>query len=331
MEIIELSGYTEQEKVAIAKQHLVPKQLGEHGLDSEQVVITDDALVALVQGYTREAGVRNLERQIASLLRKVTREFAEGTRTSVVVDRAQVASYLGSPRFEYEELEETNDTPGVVTGLVWTPVGGDVISIEAQKMAGTRTLQLTGQLGDVMQESVKIALSYVRAHAPDLGVDPKFWEHSEIHVHVPAGATPKDGPSAGVTMTTALVSLLTGRKVRLKLAMTGEVTLTGKVLPVGGIKEKVLAAKRAGVTTVILPDRNRKDLEEDIPAELREGMEFIFAKSVRDVLDVALAPPSGRKALVRGASIKPRQEAIPQMPLDVDIVEIRPTPPAASA
>ncbi len=290
MEVIEIAGYTEEEKVSIARQHLVPKQIAEHGLDPEKVTFTDDGLRTLVRGYTREAGVRNLEREIAAVARKVTRAFAEETLNEVEIDAKKVEEYLGAPRFEYEEVEERTGIPGVVTGLVWTPVGGDVIFIEAQKMEGSKNLQLTGQLGNVMQESARTALSYVRAHAQDFGIDPKFWNDTEIHVHVPAGAIPKDGPSAGVTLTTAITSLLSGRSVKPRLAMTGEVTLTGKVLPVGGIKEKVLAAKRAGITTLILPDRNRKDLEEDIPAEMREGMTFHFAKTVDEVLDHALEP-----------------------------------------
>jgi ATP-dependent Lon protease len=291
MEIIEIAGYTEEEKVAIARQHLVPKQIEEHGLDPLVVKFTDDSLHALVRGYTREAGVRSLEREIASVCRKVTRAFAEGALEEVTIDAKRVASYLGAPRFEFEEVEERTGEPGVVTGLVWTPVGGDVIFVEAQKMEGAKHLQLTGQLGSVMQESVHTAMSYVRAHAADYGIDPKFWSETEIHVHVPAGAIPKDGPSAGVTMATAITSLLTGRPVKPALAMTGEVTLTGKVLPIGGVKEKVLAAKRAGIKTVILPERNRKDLDEDIPEELRKGMTFLFAKNVTDVLNNALETP----------------------------------------
>jgi ATP-dependent Lon protease len=311
MEIIELSGYTEQEKVAIARDHLVSKQIIEHGLTSDDISFTEDGLRAIVQGFTREAGVRNLERQVASVVRKLTRQFAEGRTEPAVVDADLVAELLGAPRYEYEDLIAEPE-PGVVTGLVWTPVGGDVISIEALKMDGARTLQLTGQLGDVMQESVKAALSYVRAHASDIGIDPKFWAETEIHVHVPAGATPKDGPSAGVTMTTALASLLSGRRVKPRLAMTGEVTLTGRVLPVGGIKEKVLAAKRAGVTTVILPVRNRKDLEEDIPEELRAGITFVFADHVRQVLETALEPVSRTKRIrVKNAEKPPAIVAIP--------------------
>ena len=288
MEIIELSGYTEEEKTQIAVRHLVPKQLGEHGLT--QVSFTEGAVKAIVRGYTREAGVRSLEREIAAVCRKATREFAEGRTDDLVIDGAQVEKYLGSPRFEYEEVAERTEQPGVVTGLVWTPVGGDVVFIEASRMAGGKGLQLTGQLGDVMKESAQTALSYVRAHAEALQIAPDFYETSDLHIHVPAGGVPKDGPSAGVTMTSAIASLLTGRPIKQALAMTGEVTLSGKVLPVGGIKEKVLAAKRAGIKTIILPERNRKDLMEDIPAELRKGMEFIFARDVHEVIAAALQP-----------------------------------------
>jgi len=283
--------------VAIAKQHLVPKQVEEHGLTAEQLTFTDDGLKTLVRGYTREAGVRNLEREVASVCRKVTRGFAEEKFDKAKIDTKKVEAYLGAPRFEYEEVQERTGEPGVVTGLVWTPVGGDIIFIEAQKMEGSKGFQLTGQLGSVMQESAKTALSYVRAHAQDFGIDPKFWNDTEIHVHVPAGAIPKDGPSAGVTMAAAITSLLSGRPIKSALAMTGEVTLTGKVLPVGGIKEKVLAAKRAGIKTVILPERNRKDLEEDIPAEMRKGMTFLFAKHVNEVLDNALEAPAKPKRI----------------------------------
>ena len=301
MEIIELSGYTEEEKVQIAIRHLVPKQVAEHGLSA--VKFTEDGVKALVRGYTREAGVRSLERQIAAVCRKATREFAEGRKSPMTINAKQVEKYLGSPRFEYEEVAERTEQPGVVTGLVWTPVGGDVVFIEASQMTGGKGLQLTGQLGDVMKESAQTALSYVRAHADALHIAPDFYEKSDLHIHVPAGAVPKDGPSAGVTMTSAIASLLSGRPIKPALAMTGEVTLSGKVLPVGGIKEKVLAAKRAGIKTIILPERNRKDLMEDIPAELRKGMSFIFAKNVAEVLDAALQPMDAPK------TEKPRNSA----------------------
>jgi len=289
MEIIPLAGYTEEEKIAIAQRHLVPKQAKEHGLDpAADIEFTPEALRLLARGYTRESGVRNLEREIASVCRKVARRRAEGHPDAVRVSPDLVTSFLGVPRFELEEVEERTRVPGVAIGLAWTPVGGDVLFIEATRMQGKRTLTLTGQLGDVMKESVQAALSWVRSHADELAIAPEFWETSDIHVHVPAGAIPKDGPSAGVTMTTALVSLLTGRRVRPGLAMTGEVSLTGRVLPVGGIKEKVLAAHRAGIRTVLLPKRNEKNLVEDVPRAVREEMTIHLVDSVPDVLRLAL-------------------------------------------
>jgi ATP-dependent Lon protease len=289
MEVIHLAGYTEEEKMGIAQKHLVPKQAREHGLAIDaDVTFTPEALRLLARGYTREAGVRNLEREIASVCRKIARQRAEGTIEPVRVTPDLVTSFLGVPRFELEELEERTRVPGVAVGLAWTPAGGDILFIEASRMQGKRTLTLTGQLGEVMKESVQAALSWVRSHADQLGIPEDFWETSDIHVHVPAGAIPKDGPSAGVTMATALVSLLTGRRVRAGLAMTGEVSLSGRVLPVGGIKEKVLAAHRAGIRTVILPKRNEKNLLEDVPSEVREVMTFHLAESVTDVIDWTL-------------------------------------------
>ena len=322
MEIIELSGYTEEEKVQIAVRHLVPKQLSEHGLVS--VKFTEDGVKALVRGYTREAGVRSLERQIAAVCRKATREFADGRKSPMTINAKQVEKYLGSPRFEYEEVAERTEQPGVVTGLVWTPVGGDVVFIEASQMTGGKGLQLTGQLGDVMKESAQTALSYVRAHADALHIAPDFYEKLDLHIHVPAGAVPKDGPSAGVTMTSAIASLLSGRPIKPALAMTGEVTLSGKVLPVGGIKEKVLAAKRAGIKTIILPERNRKDLTEDIPAELRKGMSFIFAKNVQEVIDAALQPLDAPKVEKpkSGARLKTLESAPPSVDIIANVPSI---------
>src|SRR5213594_579208 len=288
MEIIHLAGYTEEEKIAIARRHLVPKQAREHGLADADIEFTPEALRLLARGYTREAGVRNLERELASVCRKVARRRAEGQTDLARITPDVVTSFLGVPRFELEEVEERTRVPGVAIGLAWTPVGGDVLVIEATRMQGKRTLTLTGQLGDVMKESVQAALSWVRSHADELGLAPEFWETSDIHVHVPAGAIPKDGPSAGVTMTTALVSLLTGRRVRSGLAMTGEVSLAGRVLPVGGIKEKVLAAHRAGIRTLLLPARNEKNLMEDVPARVRDEMTIHLVDSVRDVLKHAL-------------------------------------------
>src|SRR5881296_1947859 len=291
MEVINLAGYTEEEKVAIAQRHLVPKQGREHGLDAGAAIVFEpEALRLLARGYTREAGVRNLEREIASVCRKVARRRAEGDTEPVRVIPDLVVAFLGVPRFELEEVEQRTRVPGVATGLAWTPAGGDVLFVEATRMRGAHTLTLTGQLGDVMKESVQAALSWVRSHAGELGIDAEFWEHSDVHVHVPAGAIPKDGPSAGVTMATALVSLLTGRPVRSDLAMTGEISLSGRVLPVGGIKEKVLAAHRAGLRTVVLPRRNEKNLLEDVPPVVRQSLTVHLADTIADVLAVALEP-----------------------------------------
>jgi ATP-dependent Lon protease len=294
MEIIPLAGYTEEEKVAIAQKHLVPKQAREHGLTAGvDVTFVPEALRLIARGYTREAGVRSLEREIASVCRKLARRRAEGQAEPVRVTPDLVTSSLGVPRFELEEVEERTRVPGVATGLAWTPAGGDVLFVEATRMPGKHTLTLTGQLGDVMKESVQAALSWVRSHARELDIDPNFWDRSDVHVHVPAGAIPKDGPSAGVTMATALVSLLTGRPVRAGLAMTGELSLSGRVLPVGGIKEKVLAAHRAGIRTVVLPKRNEKNLLEDVPGAVRDVMTVRLAESVEDVLEAALEQPQG--------------------------------------
>ena len=289
MEIIPLAGYTEEEKITIAQRHLVPKVAREHGLGAEgDIQFTPEALRLLARGYTREAGVRNLEREIAGVCRKVARRRAEGHMEAARITPDVVTTFLGVPRFELEEVEERTRVPGVAIGLAWTPVGGDVLVIEATRMQGKRTLTLTGQLGDVMKESVQAALSWVRSHADELGIEREFWETSDIHVHVPAGAIPKDGPSAGITMTTALVSLLTGRRVRSGLAMTGEVSLAGRVLPVGGIKEKVLAAHRAGIRTLLIPGRNAKNLMEDVPARVRDQMTIHLVDSVPDVLKHSL-------------------------------------------
>jgi ATP-dependent Lon protease len=300
MEIIELAGYTEEEKLRIALKHLVPKQAAEHGLsEREHIRWTDAALRLLIRGYTREAGLRNLEREIAAITRKVAKRRVEGQAAPVDVTEALVGELRGAPKFVHEELEERTRVPGVAVGLAWTAAGGDILFIEAARMKGSKTLTLTGQLGDVMKESTQAALSWARAHATELGIRSDYWETSDIHVHVPAGAIPKDGPSAGVTMATALVSLMTQRPVRSNLAMTGEITLSGRVLPVGGIKEKVLAAKRAGVTTVILPKRNEKNLLEDVPREAREGMTFHLVDSVDQVLDLSLEEPIPRSGRIR--------------------------------
>jgi ATP-dependent Lon protease len=289
LEVIRLDGYTEDEKVAIARGHLLDRQLERNGLDDDDVQVGDDALRRIVTDYTREAGVRNLERELGKLLRKVAaRLVSEDVERPVTVDAVAVPDALGRPKFS-PELAERGTTPGVATGLAVTGTGGDVLFIEATAMDGDPGLTLTGQLGDVMKESAQIALSYVQGHAEVLGVDPTRVRR-RFHVHVPAGAVPKDGPSAGVTMTTALASLLTGRPVRSEVGMTGEVTLQGRVLPIGGVKQKVLAAQRAGLTTVILPARNGPDLD-DVPPAVRDEMTFHLVDDVTEVLDLALSPP----------------------------------------
>jgi ATP-dependent Lon protease len=307
MEIIELPGYTEEEKVRIARQHLVPKQARDHGLaEGEHIRWTDAALTQLVRHYTREAGLRNLEREIAAITRKVAKRRVQGATEPVDVTPELVGELLGAPRFLVEELEERTRVPGVAVGLAWTAAGGDILFIEATRMKGGKTLTLTGQLGDVMKESAQAALSWVRSHATDLGIRSDFWDTSDIHVHIPAGAIPKDGPSAGVTMVTALASLMSQRPVKPRLAMTGEVTLSGRVLAVGGIKEKVLAARRAGVRTVILPRRNEKNLLEDVPKLLRETMTFHLVDSVEEVLDLALEGALPRGGRIRDALLSSR-------------------------
>ena len=286
MEVLDLVGYIEEEKVQIAQKYLIPKQLKEHGLTEKNLAIHKKALQTLIRSYTREAGLRNLEREIASICRGVAKEIAEGKIKEKKISPEDLHQYLGPIHF-YSEVAERTQEPGVATGLAWTQAGGDILFIEATKMPGRRTLTLTGQLGDVMKESAGAALSYIRSKAAQLGVEEDFYEKYDIHVHVPAGAIPKDGPSAGVTMMTAMTSLLTNRPVRGNLAMTGEITLRGLVLPVGGIKEKVLAAKRAGIGTIILPKKNEKDLE-DIPDHLKKGLKFHFVERMDEVFDLAL-------------------------------------------
>ncbi len=290
MEILVLPGYTEEEKLNIARRFLIPKQLKAHALAPDDVTLTDDAIREIIRHYTREAGVRNLEREIASVLRKVAKQVAEGVAGPFLIEASTVHKYLGKPKFLSEAAEKGN-RPGVAIGLMWTPAGGEIAFIEATKMQGRRTLLVTGQLGDVMKESAQAALSYIRSKAEDLGINPEFFEKYDIHIHVPAGAIPKDGPSAGITIAAALASLLTGRPVRDDLAMTGEITLRGRVLPVGGIKEKVLAAHRAGIKTVILPSKNQLDLEE-LPDELKKEMTFILVETVDEALRAALADVS---------------------------------------
>jgi ATP-dependent Lon protease len=290
MEVLEIPGYTEEEKLKIACEHLVQKQVKNHGLTPEQLTISDEALKSVIRGYTREAGVRNLEREIGALCRKAARRRAEGDEAPLTITPAVVQEMLGAPIFLDEEMEERTKEPGVAIGLAWTPAGGDVLFIEASKMAGTGLLTLTGQLGDVMKESARAALSWFRAHAAAYGADPDFFKNAEIHLHVPSGAIPKDGPSAGVTIATALASELTRRPVRGDIAMTGEITLSGRVLPVGGIKEKVLAARRVGIREVILPRQNEKNVKEDLTEDLRKDMTIHFVQTVEEVLLLALTP-----------------------------------------
>lgn len=351
MEIIEIAGYTEEEKVQIAIRHLIPKQMAEHGLrsaggvvaeaaahseahasqeseplgreavtesvetvpaeealeepttvpepDGGHIAWTEEGIRHIVRSYTREAGVRNLERQVAAVCRKATRQFAEGRAEPVTVDAACVEVYLGAPRYDAEDLRDRVNIPGVATGLAWTPVGGDVLFIEAIAMPGEKGLLLTGQLGDVMKESAQAAQSWVRAHMDELGIEKDFFQKHDIHVHVPQGAVPKDGPSAGVTMTTAIVSMATGRPMKPLLAMTGEISLSGRVLPIGGVKEKTLAAHRAGVRTLILPERNRKDYDEDVPEDIRAEMTAHYVTDLKQVLDLALEPAKRARSTSR--------------------------------
>jgi ATP-dependent Lon protease len=299
MEIISLEGYTEQEKVIIAFRYLVPRQITENGLTAEQdIEFGEDAVRFIVRRYTREAGVRNLEREIGAICRKQARRIAEGTREKVLVSPVVVEKDLGAPRFRTDtEVADRTRRPGVAVGLAWTPVGGDVLFIEAGRMpGGNKGLIMTGQLGPVMQESVQAALTWVRGNATKYGIDPDLFKTSDIHIHVPAGAIPKDGPSAGITMATALLSMLTDRKVRTNLAMTGEITLTGQVLPIGGIKEKVLAAKRSGVREVIIPFENEVNVREDLKTEQIGDMKLHYVKSMEEVVDLALEPAPGREA-----------------------------------
>ncbi len=290
LEVIELPGYTEEEKMHIARRFLIPKQMQEHGLKSSRIEIDDESLRHIIRDYTFEAGVRNLERELASVMRKVARKVAEGRRTKTKVTAEKLFDYLGSQKHFYEVAEE-KDQPGVATGVAWTNAGGDLITVEATLMEGHGNLTLTGQLGDVMKESAQTALSYARSRAAQLGVESSFYEKYDIHLHLPAGSIPKDGPSAGITMATALISALTKRATRRDVAMTGEITLRGRVLPIGGVKEKVLAAHRAGIKTFILPKRNLKDLY-DVPREIMKELHFVPVERMDDVIAVALHAPT---------------------------------------
>jgi ATP-dependent Lon protease len=290
MEVIQLAGYTEDEKLQIARRYLVPRQIQRNGLKKSWLAIGDPALRAIISDYTREAGVRNLEREIGTICRKVARQIAEGgPRKRLTISERRARELLGKRRF-FTETQRRTSQPGVATGLAWTPTGGDVLFVEAGSMPGKGKLTITGQLGDVMRESAQAALSYVRGHAAELfggTLDDDWFAEHDVHVHVPAGAIPKDGPSAGITMATALTSLLTGRPVRSDVAMTGEITLTGQVLPIGGLKEKSLAAQRAGIRNVIAPARNEQDID-DIPEHLRAEISFTFVEEIGEVLAVAL-------------------------------------------
>jgi ATP-dependent Lon protease len=311
MEIIQLPGYTQQEKIEIGKRFLIPKQQENHGLKPKHVEITDEAMTELVQAYTKEAGVRNLERELANIMRKVARSVAEGRKRKTVVDRKKLAEFLGPPRWEYGELEEEDQT-GAATGLVVTEVGGDIVAVEVTRMDGKEDFILTGQLGEVMKESARAGLSWIRAHATQLGVDREAFEKHTLHIHVPAGAIPKDGPSAGITMATAMVSALTGIPVRKDVAMTGEITLRGRVLPIGGLKSKILAAHLSGAGTVILPRKNEKDIR-DIPDEIRKQIKLVLVDSMDQVLDAALRrkpkPLAAEPAkIVKGGGDEPKPE-----------------------
>ena len=306
MEVIQLSGYTNEEKLAIARKYLVPRQLDDNGISTKELEISDDAVLRVVAEYTKEAGLRNLEREIASICRKVARKVAEGKSDLTRVTRANVHTFLGAPKF-LPEAEQEHHEIGVATGLAWTSTGGEILHVEASLSRGRGNLTLTGQLGDVMKESAQAAVSYARAHAKTLGIEADFYQKLDIHIHVPAGAIPKDGPSAGITMATALISALTKRAVSRDVAMTGEITLRGRVLPIGGLKEKSLAAFRAGIKTIILPDRNEKDLEE-IPKPLRRKLNWVIAKNMSDVLSVALI--AQRKSASKENGIERRKKSV---------------------
>jgi ATP-dependent Lon protease len=308
MEIISLSGYTDGEKVEIAQGYLVPRQLRENGLRKEEIKFSKDGILEIIHSYTREAGVRNLEREIGGICRKIVTNIAEGKGEKVIVGAKQVPEFLGRPiYFREEEIASRTSIPGVATGLAWTPVGGDVLFIESTRMPGKKGFQVTGSIGNVMQESAEAALSYVRANANALGLEPDFFNNFDIHLHIPAGAQPKDGPSAGVAIATSLYSLISGKPVRPDVGMTGEITLRGQVLPVGGIKEKVLAAHRSGLTTVILPARNKADLEE-ITEEVKKAIKFQFVNKVEEVLKFAVEPDGKNKSDKKHRTNKPKSK-----------------------
>ncbi|HET9613956.1 MAG TPA: endopeptidase La [Candidatus Limnocylindrales bacterium] len=326
MEIVQLPGYTEQEKIEIGKRFLIPKQMKNHGLSAKHIEIPDETMVELVRSYTHEAGVRNLEREIANVMRKVARQVAEGRKRKTVIDLKRLNEYLGPPRFEYGELEAEDQT-GSATGLVVTEVGGDVIAIEVTKMEGKEDFILTGQLGEVMRESARAGLSWTRAHARELGIPREVFEKNTLHIHVPAGGIPKDGPSAGITMALAVVSALTGIPVRKDVAMTGEITLRGRVLPIGGLKSKILAAHLAGAKTIILPRKNEKDLR-DIPEEIRKSMKLVLVDSMDQVLDAALRRKPKALTIEEPPTVIKPTDKLADEPERQDRVRRTPFPPA---
>ncbi|MGE0527810.1 MAG: endopeptidase La, partial [Bdellovibrionales bacterium] len=307
METLQLSGYTDSDKLLITKAHLIRRQMDANGVTDDQIEFTDDGLMYLISHYTREAGLRNLEREVGSLCRKVAKKFVFGHKEKVVVTGQSIPELLGPPRFLKEERLKENQI-GISTGLAWTQSGGEVLYVEALKMKGKGGLTLTGQLGDVMKESARAAWSYARAHSEELGIDDDFFENYEVHIHLPAGAIPKDGPSAGVTMATALTSLMTGVPIRRDIAMTGEITLSGRVLPVGGIREKSLAALTHGITTIILPLANQKDLA-DIPEEFKKKLSFVFVENLDEVFSLAFDKKSPRQKPKERSAKKPKAPA----------------------
>jgi ATP-dependent Lon protease len=322
MEVLRLPGYTEEEKLEIAKTHIVRRQIEEHGLDGDRIEFAESGLRAIINDYTREAGVRNLDREIANVCRKVARKVVEGEQAKVLVTNEAVSEFLGPVRF-FREIAERTDRSGVAVGLAWTSVGGEILFVESTRMRGRGKITITGRLGDVMRESALAALSWIRSNAKSVGVDDGLFDRSDFHIHVPAGATPKDGPSAGVTLTVSLVSLLTGLPVPSELAMTGEITLRGKVLPVGGIKEKVIAAKSAGITKVILPDKNEKDLE-DVSTAVREALTFQFVSEIDQVLDIAFGPALREQARTLAENPPPAESRAPAPPEDELLGEVEP-------
>jgi ATP-dependent Lon protease len=308
METIEISGYTEEEKLHIVNRYILPRQLGEHGISKRQLELPDETILKVIQSYTREAGLRNLEREVATICRKVARDVAEGKKGLTKVTGTNLYRYLGAPKF-LPEPEQEHDEVGVATGLAWTQTGGDVLYIECTMMKGKGNLSLTGHLGDVMKESAQAAMSYARSRSASLGIKDELFAKHDVHIHVPAGAIPKDGPSAGITMATTLISTLSRTPVRRDVAMTGEITLRGKVLAIGGVKEKVLAARRMGIRTVIIPAKNDKDVKE-LPANVRRGMHFVYVDDMGQVLDVALAKSGGaRRAVGAVAERRPAARA----------------------